>query len=37
MPGILPGEPFFLKANVIQDLIDTGVMVMRDENWIIKK
>jgi hypothetical protein len=28
---ILPGEFFFLKANIIQDLIDSGVMVMRGD------
>ena len=34
---ILPEESFFLKANVIQDLIESGVMAMRGERWIIKK
>jgi hypothetical protein len=34
---ILPQESFFMKANVIQDLIDSGVMVIRGEKWIIKK
>ena len=34
---ILPEESFFLKANVIQDLIESGVMVMRGEKWIIIK
>jgi hypothetical protein len=34
---ILPDESFFLKANVVQDLIDSGVMVIRGEKWIIKK
>jgi hypothetical protein len=33
---ILPDESFFLKANVIQDLIESGIMVMRGEKWIIK-
>ena len=33
---ILPQESFFLKADVIQDLIDSGVMVIRGEKWIIK-
>lgn len=33
---ILPDEDFFFKANVIQDLIESGVMVMRGERWIIK-
>jgi hypothetical protein len=28
---ILPDESFFLKATVIQDLIDAGVIVMRGE------
>lgn len=32
---ILPDESFFLKANAIQDLIDSGVMIMRGEKWII--
>lgn len=30
-------ESFFLKANVISDLIESGVMVMRGEKWIIKR
>ena len=34
---ILPDETFFLKANVIQGLIDSGVMVMFGEKWILKK
>jgi len=34
---ILPDESFLLKANVIEDLIESGVMVMRGEKWIIKK
>lgn len=34
---ILPEESFFLKANTIQELIDSGFMVMRGERWIIKK
>ena len=34
---ILPEESFFLKANVISNLIESGVMVMRGEQWIIKK
>lgn len=34
---ILPEESFFLKATVIQDLIDAGVIVMRSDKWIIKK
>jgi hypothetical protein len=34
---ILPEESFFLKANVIQDLIDSRVMVIRGEEWVIKK
>lgn len=34
---ILPEESFFLKANVIADLIELGEMVMRGEKWIIKK
>ena len=33
----LSKESFFLKANVISELIESGVMVMRGENWIIKK
>ena len=33
---ILPDEPFFLKATVINELIEAGVMVMRGEKWIIK-
>lgn len=34
---ILPTESFFLKVNVITDLIESGVMVMSGEKWIIKK
>jgi hypothetical protein len=34
---ILPDKSFFLKANLIQYLIDSGVMVMRGEKWIINK
>ena len=34
---ILLEESFFFKANVIQELIESGVMVMRGERWIIKK
>lgn len=34
---ILPEESFFLKANVITDLIESGVIVMKGEKWIIKK
>jgi hypothetical protein len=34
---ILPEESFFLKANVIIDLIEAGIMVIRGEKWIIKK
>ena len=34
---ILPEESFFFKADVIQDLIESGVMVIRGERWIIKK
>ena len=34
---ILPNESFFMKADVIQDLIDSGIMVIRGEKWVIKK
>jgi len=34
---ILPDESFFLKANVITDLMESGVMVIRGDKWIIKK
>jgi hypothetical protein len=34
---ILPDAPFFAKANVIQDLIDTGIMVIRGDKWFIRK
>ena len=34
---ILPYESFFLKADVISKLIDSGVMVIRGEKWIINK
>ena len=34
---ILPEESFFLKANVISDLIESGFMIMRSERWVIKK
>jgi hypothetical protein len=34
---ILPEESFILKASVLTDLIESGVMVMRGEKWIIKK
>jgi hypothetical protein len=31
---ILPDESFFLKVNVINDLIESDIMVMRGERWI---
>lgn len=34
---ILPQERIFFKANVIQNLIDSGELVMRGARWIIKK
>jgi len=34
---ILPDAPFFAKANVIADLIESGVMVIRDDRWFIRK
>ena len=34
---ILPDESFFLKTYVIQGLIDSGVMVICGEKWILKK
>jgi len=42
MPGyyarqILPDAPFFAKANVIADLIESGVMVIRGDRWFIRK
>jgi hypothetical protein len=33
----LPDVFFFLKVNVIQDLIEAGVMAVICERWIIKK
>ena len=33
---ILPEESFFFKANVITDLIESGIMFMWGERWIIK-
>jgi hypothetical protein len=32
---ILPDESFFLKAKVIEDLMESKVMVMRGEKWVI--
>jgi hypothetical protein len=34
---ILPDAPFFAKANVIADLIESGVMVIRGDRWFIRK
>jgi hypothetical protein len=34
---ILPDAPFFAKANVIADLIESGIMVIRGDHWIIMK
>lgn len=34
---ILPEESFLLRAKVIEDLIESKVMVMRGEKWIIKE
>ena len=34
---ILPNAPFFAKANVIADLIESGVMVIRGDRWFIRK
>jgi len=34
---ILPDAPFFAKANVIQGLIDNGIMVIRGDRWFIMK
>lgn len=33
---ILPDESFFLKAKVIDDLIESGIMVIREDRWVIK-
>jgi hypothetical protein len=33
---ILPEESFFLKAKVINDLIESRTMVMRGDWWIFK-
>jgi hypothetical protein len=32
---ILPDASFYAKANVIQDLIESGVMVIRSDHWFI--
>ena len=34
---ILPEEHFFFKANVIEEMIESGEMVKMGEKWIIKK
>jgi len=34
---ILPDAPFFAKANVITDLIESGIMVIRGDRWFIRK
>jgi len=34
---ILPEAPFFAKAKVIADLIESGVMVIRGDHWFIRK
>jgi hypothetical protein len=34
---ILPDMPFFAKANVIADLIESGIMVIRGDKWFIRK
>jgi hypothetical protein len=34
---ILPDASFYAKANVIQDLIDNGIMVIRGDRCFIKK
>ena len=33
---ILPNESFYLKVKVIEGLMESGVMVMMGEKWIIK-
>ena len=34
---IQPDAPFFAKANVIADLIESGVMVIRGDRWFIRR
>jgi hypothetical protein len=34
---ILPDASFYKKANVIQDLIDNGIMVIKGDKWFIRK
>jgi hypothetical protein len=34
---ILPDAPFVAKANVIADLIESGVMVIRGDRWFLRK
>ena len=33
----LPDESFFLKREVFNELIESGVMISRNGKWIIKK
>jgi len=33
----LPEESFFLKRQVLNELIESGVMVSRNGKWLIKK
>jgi hypothetical protein len=33
---ILPGKSFFLKVKVIDNLIESGGMVMVNRKWVIK-
>lgn len=33
----LPEESFFLKRQVINELIDSGVLVIENEKYVIKK
>jgi len=33
----LPEEAFFLKRQVLNELIESGVMVSRNGKWLIKK
>jgi hypothetical protein len=33
---IVPDESYFLKCEVISNLIESGIMVMVGEKWVIK-
>jgi len=33
----LPEESFFLKRDVLNELIESGVMISRNGKWILKK